>query len=44
MNELGKYASEGPQLFPDGMTTDQPDRQVVGEIVREKLLLSLIHI
>ena len=32
MNELGKYASEGPQLFPDGMTTDQPDRQVVGEI------------
>ena len=38
MNELGKYASEGPQLFPDGMTTDQPDRQVVGEIVREKLL------
>lgn len=24
MNELGKYASEGPQLFPDGMTTDQP--------------------
>ena len=41
MNELGKYASEGPQLFPDGMTTDQPDRQVVGEIVREKLLLCL---
>ena len=41
MNELGKYASEGPQLFPDGMTTDQPDRQVVGEIVREKLLRNL---
>ena len=41
MNELGKYASEGPQLFPDGMTTDQPDRQVVGEIVREKLFLHL---
>ena len=41
MNELGKYASKGPQLFPDGMTTDQPDRQVVAEIVREKLLRNL---
>ncbi len=39
--ELAKYAQEGPQLFPDGMVTDQPDRQVVGEIVREKLLRSL---
>ena len=44
MNELGKYASEGPQLFPDGMTTDQPDRQVVGEIVREKLLRNLLTV
>ena len=39
--ELSKYAQEGPQLFPDGMTTDQPDRQVVAEIVREKMLRSL---
>lgn len=39
--ELKKYAAEGPQLFPDGMTTDQPDRQVVGEIVREKMLRNL---
>ena len=39
--ELAKYAQEGPQLFPDGMVTDQPDRQVVGEIVREKLLRCL---
>ncbi|MBS7308763.1 MAG: GTPase Era, partial [Oscillospiraceae bacterium] len=36
LDEFKKYAVEGPQLFPDGMTTDQPDRQVVGEIVREK--------
>ena len=35
------YAQEGPQLFPDGMTTDQPDRQVCAEIVREKMLLCL---
>ncbi len=39
--ELAKYATEGPQLFPDGMVTDQPDRQVVGEIVREKMLRNL---
>ena len=41
MAELGKYASVGPQLFPDGETSDQPERQVVGELVREKLLLCL---
>jgi len=35
------YAVEGPQLFPDDMVTDQPDRQIVAEIVREKLLYCL---
>lgn len=39
--ELSRFAQEGPQLFPDGMVTDQPDRQVVGEIVREKMLRNL---
>ena len=39
--ELAKYAEEGPQLFPDGMVTDQSDRQIVGEIVREKMLRNL---
>ena len=41
MKELQKYAQEGPQLFPDGETSDQPERQVVGELLREKLLLCL---
>ena len=41
MHELQKYAQEGPQLFPDGETTDQPERQVMGELLREKLLLCL---
>ena len=41
MRELRKYASEGPQLFPDGQTSDQPERQVMGELLREKLLLCL---
>ncbi len=41
MGELGKFAAEGPQLFPDGMTSDQPEKQIVAEIVREKLLRNL---
>ncbi len=41
MNELKKYAQEGPQLFPDGQTSDQPERAVCGELLREKLLLCL---
>ena len=41
MEQLAKYAADGPQLFPDGMTTDQPEKQVVAEIVREKLLRNL---
>jgi len=36
-----KYAKPGPQLFPDGMTTDQPEKQIVAEIIREKLLICL---
>ncbi|MCL2408964.1 MAG: GTPase Era [Oscillospiraceae bacterium] len=35
------YAKEGPQLFPDGMTTDQPEKQIIAEIIREKLLICL---
>lgn len=41
LTEMNKYAQEGPQLFPDGQTSDQPERQVMGEILREKLLLCL---
>ena len=39
--EMAKYAAPGPQLFPDGMVTDQPERQVMAEIIREKLLWCL---
>jgi len=38
---LDQYALEGPQLFPDDMITDQPERQIIAEIIREKLLLCL---
>ena len=41
LDVLEAFLPEGPQLFPDGMTSDQPERQVAAEIVREKLLLFL---
>ena len=39
--ELSKYAVDGPPLFPDGMISDQPEKQICAELVREKLLLCL---
>lgn len=41
MEQLDKYAVEGPQLFPDDMISDQPEKQICAELVREKLLLCL---
>ncbi|NCE64321.1 GTPase Era [Pseudoflavonifractor sp. 524-17] len=38
---LEPFLPEGPQLFPEDMITDQPERQICGEILREKLLLCL---
>ena len=35
------FLPEGPQLFPEDMITDQPERQICAEILREKLLLCL---
>lgn len=39
--QMDKYAVEGPHLFPDDMITDQPERQICAELVREKLLKCL---
>ncbi len=36
-----RYAVESPFLFPEDSTTDQPERQVMAEIIREKLLWCL---
>ncbi len=41
LDMLSHFLPAGPQLFPDDMITDQPERQVCAEIVREKLLLFL---
>ncbi|MBR3587333.1 MAG: GTPase Era [Oscillospiraceae bacterium] len=41
LTELERYAEEGPHFFPDDMITDQPERQICAELIREKLLLCL---
>ena len=41
LKECEKYAVESPFLFPEDITTDQPERQVMSEIIREKLLWCL---
>lgn len=41
LDEMEKYAVEGPHLFPDDMITDQPERLICAELVREKLLKCL---
>ena len=41
LDVLEGYLPEGPQLFPADMTSDQPERQMMAEILREKLLLLL---
>ena len=41
LKECAKFAQIGPFLFPEDLTTDQPERQVMAEIIREKLLWCL---
>ena len=36
LETCGKYAEESPFLFPEDVTTDQPERQIAAEIIREK--------
>ena len=40
-DELVKRLPEGPRYFPDDMVTDQPERQICAEMIREKALLHL---
>ncbi len=41
ISELAGYLEEGPMYFPEDAVTDQPERQIVAELVREKLLYLL---
>ena len=38
MKVIGNYLEEGPKYFPDYMITDQPERVLVSELIREKVL------
>ncbi len=41
LSELSRFIPEGPMFFPEDAVTDQPERQLVAELVREKLLYLL---
>ena len=41
LKNIEKYLPEGPRYFPKDMITDQPERQIVSEIIREKALFLL---
>ncbi len=36
--QIKKYLPQGPMFFPEDMITDQPEKQIVAELVREKAL------
>lgn len=40
VEEITKHLPEGPDYFPDDMITDQPERVIAAEMIREKVLLS----
>ena len=41
LDECAKFLSESDWFFPDDMVTDQPERQIAAEIIREKILRTL---
>jgi len=41
LKNIEKYLPEGPRYFPEDMITDQPERQIISEIIREKTLFLL---
>lgn len=42
VEKIFEYLPEGPLYYPEGEITDQPERVIVAEIIREKLLM-VIH-
>jgi GTP-binding protein Era len=41
INTIFKYLEEGPMYFDEDMVTDQPERQIAAELIREKALRNL---
>lgn len=38
IDKIRDYLEEGPQFYDDDMVTDQPEKQIAAEIIREKML------
>ena len=38
LHDIEDYLEEGPMFYDDDMVTDQPEKQIAAEIIREKLL------
>ncbi|MBO6177968.1 MAG: GTPase Era [Selenomonadaceae bacterium] len=38
LSEVKKYLPEGPKYYPEDFVTDQPERLIVAELIREKIL------
>ena len=38
LDEAKKFLPEGPKYYPEDMVTDQPERLIIAEIIREKIL------
>lgn len=38
LENIGEYMEEGPQFYDEEMVTDQPEKQIAAEIIREKML------
>ena len=41
LDECARFLSESEWFFPEDMVTDQPERQIAAEIIREKILRTL---
>lgn len=41
MSEIDRYLSESVHFFPDDTLTDQPERVIVAELLREKILMNM---
>lgn len=38
LNDIKEHIAEGPQFYDEDMVTDQPEKQIAAEIIREKML------
>ena len=41
MQAIDRFAVEGPHYFPEDMLTDQPEKVIMAEMIREKALINL---